>query len=213
MFFHISGDLMTDENLKRNLVKFVSDYTTLLSRHLAAAQKEMEGAVEIVMDGLGNIAAETDQQKKNADTILVGDQVSNSEFVKADGAKVSSLEKEEIRKSSTSSNLNISSEVVPAGKNLKAYMASLGDLDGSLQDTIFKMIGKMSNDDVVRQRIEHIAFICKQLADELGDVCLNVETKLKKDQISKIEAQLLKRVESSYTMEAEKEIHKKVFNG
>jgi CII-binding regulator of phage lambda lysogenization HflD len=198
---------MADEKVKNDLLKFITNYTTLLSKQLIEVHKEMEGAVESIMEGINNISNEADQQTKNADTVLVG----NESTEKVDGKELSEAEKNKIKE--LSQNVSINKNVVEAGNQLKKYMDGLHDLDSTVQQAIFSMMGKMSTDDVVRQKVEHIAYECGELAKTLTDIYSDVETKLVPEKVVSIEDELLKKIQDSFTMETEKEMYSKVFKG
>lgn len=197
------------EDVKSELIKFVTGYTELLNRQLNDVHKEMEQAVSAIMDGISKISDETDLQTKKADTVLVGE-TSKDE---ADGRKLADEEKDRIRKLGPNGKVNPSAEIVQIGNKLKTYMSGLKGLDSSVQEAVFAMMGKMSNDDVIRQQVEHIAFSSSELAKTLADLYQDLDTQLIPSKIKKIEDELLNRIMSSYTMESEKELFKKVFNG
>ncbi|MDB2447208.1 hypothetical protein N9W79_01145 [bacterium] len=199
---------MSDYDAKNDLVKFITNYTSLLSKQLAEVHTEMEGAVETIMDGINRISTETDEQTKNADTVLVGD----ASVVKVDGKQLAADEKSKIKELGKQG-VNVSPDVVQAGNRLKEYMAGLHDLDDTLQQAIFSIMGRMSNDDIIRQKIEHIAYTCTELAKTLNEVYMDVDSKLLPDAVEGLEQELLKKVMDSYTMESEKDQFKKVFNG
>lgn len=204
---------MSKDALKDSLIRFMTDYTILLSKQLNAIHKEMEGAVEIVMNGVSNISDETRSQVKKAQTVLVKDQKNTNTFSEADGEQLSQEEKKKIFETSSNGQVKMDKTVVKIGMLLRNQMDSLGSLEGELENAMFEIIGKMSSDDVVRQRVEHICYLSNQLSEDVGRVYRNVDTMLAPDAIEKLEKEFLGKIKRSYTMEDEKEIFKKVFNG
>lgn len=220
----LSGD-QERRMASRELLSFISQYSQLLEVQLAGVRESMEDIVKNVMDNIDKINQMNSMQKKKADAILVKNQEekgANEAGQKLNGDKdpfreapLASVEQEEDEKLDKEKleqdREKLSDNVKEAGGVLKHYMTSLDNLDSKMQDLLITMVGALSADDVVGQRLEHISSAIHTLNHGLSEVIGDFDNKFKLNIINHINKELQKKVYNSYTMEAEKSVFKKVY--
>jgi len=191
--------------LKQEFLDFLATYTHMLTDHLKSLQIEMEEAVVDVVKQVELISDTSNEQAGNAVKILSGD---NGGFksVNAQQKTQSELSLAESKKLDE----RVDKSIVKAGNKLKADMALLGQVDEKIKASVFNIIGLVSNDDVVRQRLEHVGLASVALQAAIEDIYTNHEN-ISVDLIEKQIRDLNDKVFKSFTMEVERSEFKKVF--
>ena len=92
-------------------------------------------------------------------------------------------------------------------------MSGLSNLDESVRGFLFAIMGGLSMDDVVRQRLEHVsaALVAQQAGINQLIAKYNAGEKVTEAFIEEIQLQMLKVMFKAYTMEDEKIVFKRVF--
>ncbi|MFK7826745.1 MAG: hypothetical protein AB8G05_21565 [Oligoflexales bacterium] len=200
----------------RDLMSFLTQYTQMLELQLEAVRKDMDKTTGELMEGIKEINQSHGLNKSKAEAVLIKEGNSHAEEKKDAFTEVSSrnIEKEEqlqLKKEIAQGAEEISQGMKEAGGKFKSHMSSLKQLDANLHDLLMKMMGTLSTDDVVGQRLEHISSAIKILNKGLVGLVSNFDDKFKLEYIKKMNSSLETKVFKSYTMEVEKKIFTKVF--
>jgi hypothetical protein len=177
----------------------------MLTDHLSDLQREMEVAVVDVMKQVELINQTSSDETQKADKILSGE---NGEF-KSVGAK-EKIQDELSRVDGKKLQEQMGSSMLLAGNKLKADMARLSHVDDKIKDSIFNIIGLVSNDDVVRHRLEHVGAAGIALQVAIKDI-YSKNSSLSLELIEKETKELNEKVFKSFTMESERNEFRKVF--
>ena len=198
----------------REMMSFLTLYTQMLELQLEAVKKHMDTTTKELMDGISEISRTQSSNKMKASAVLLQEnngENESSQFTEQSSKERDREEQKEIRSKIASGGLGVSNEVKSAGVELKGHMQHLTNLDAKLQDMLLTMVGTLSTEDVVGQRLSHaisaIGYLNRGLVGLVGDF----DSKFKIEHIEKMTRSLEKKVTKSYTMEAEKGVYEKVF--
>lgn len=188
------------------LVKFIADYTNLLQCQIGSIKTEMATVVNEVMESVNKLNSAQIEKTKMAESILLKDEKQQKVGFKEVSAKQKSVdESEKLKHAKIDINKIITTNVKKAGTQLKEYMRSLENLDAKMQDLILTMVGAMSADDVVGQRLDHVGFALQILGGELAKVVQDFEKNFTPSGIEKFGQQINNEVFARYTMPEERE--------
>jgi hypothetical protein len=196
---------LSNQQIKQEFLDFLASYAKMLTDHLSDLQREMEVAVVDVMKQVELINQTSSDETQKADKILSGE---NGEF-KSIGAK-EKIQDELSRVDGKKLQEQMGSSMLLAGNKLKADMALLSHVDDKIKDSIFNIIGLVSNDDVVRQRLEHVGAAGIALQVAIKDI-YSKNSSLSLELIEKETKELNEKVFKSFTMESERIEFRKVF--
>ena len=131
------------DQVSAELMSFLSQFSGLLNQHITTVRGVLLETVEQAMTGVMDLNAAADHKLKKADEVLVRDQ--SSSFVSKSAKDVDTTFKDPTAKIK---NIN---------ESLSAHMAGLNNLDENVRGFLFAIMGGLSMDDVVRQRLEHVS--------------------------------------------------------
>jgi len=191
--------------IKQEFLDFLATYTLMLTDHLKSLQIEMEEAIVDVVKQVELISDTSNEEAGNAVKILSGDS-GGFKSVDAQEKIHSELSLVEAKRL----NEKVGKSILKAGNKLKSDMALLGQVDEKIKASVFNIIGLVSNDDVVRQRLEHVGLASVALQAAIEDIYTNHEN-ISVDLIEKQIRDLNDKVFKSFTMEVERSEFKKVF--
>jgi hypothetical protein len=193
------------QQTKVEFMEFLSSYSKLLSAHLTDLHKEMETAVLDVMNQVDSISKSSESHTKQANQVLTSENGESKqvdarekireELLKVDGKKVQD---------------QMSEALVAAGNRLKVEMELLGHIDENIKDSIFKIMGFMSNDDVVRQRLEHIGHALEAMQASISEL-YSQGAEFTTENVLASNKRLSEKVLKSFTMEEERIQFNKIF--
>ena len=86
------------------------------------------------------------------------------------------------------------------------HMEALGTLDDDLQEMLMTMMGMLSRDDVIAQRIEHVAQGLQAMQMGLAYILVDFETRCREADVDKLAADMKQFTLRSYTMEEERKL-------
>lgn len=204
----------------RELLAFLSSYTQLMEQQLNDIRKHMADTVNDVMISIDEISKKHGEKTQKANVILVKDskdsgaankEEGNYPFQEAKADEIESAEVDRLKEELSKGAGNFSENVREVGGKLKHHMNSLKNLDGRMQDLLMTMMGALSADDVVGQRLAHVNSALSILRDGLGEIVGDLENKFRLSEIQRINADLEQKVFDSYTMEDEKIVFKKIY--
>lgn len=190
---------------EKEFIDFIKNYSQLITNHLTEIRELMTETTSQIMDGVSKISDTKDLKKAMAEAVLVKRDGSDGGTVEIQG------DSEDFKNVSFKNIENGKSEH-PMSVGLSGHLKSFEGLDNRIQDILFAMIGALSADDVVSQRLEHIgdAFMALNKGVETSLPWLSGEVDL--ERVKVFENQILKSVSDSYTMEEEHEVLERVFN-
>jgi hypothetical protein len=199
--FKLSG-----KQTKVEFMEFLSSYSKLLSAHLIDLHREMETAVLDVMNQVETISKSSESQSLIANQALTS---TNGEIKKVDvrekiRAELSQVDGKKVQD-------QMSQSLVSAGNRLKEEMKLLDHVEMNIKDSIFKIMGYMSNDDVVRQRLEHIGQALEAMQSTISEL-YSQGSELTTESVVEANKRLSEKVLKSFTMEDERAQFKKIFN-
>lgn len=92
------------------------------------------------------------------------------------------------------------------GGNIAKNMEALGMLDETVQQQVVKLIGVVSVEDVIHQRLSHIVFSVGQLNQLISGLISNFDQGLSPGAVKTFKNQVLTGVYKAYTTTEEREI-------
>jgi hypothetical protein len=181
------------------MMTFLRDYSKLLDHHITTVRKILLTTVDEAMSGVAAINAAADRKLKMADEVLVKDQ--SSAFVSKSAKDLDITFKDPAEK------------IKHVNETLSAHMSGLSNLDESVRGFLFAIMGGLSMDDVVRQRMEHLTLSLDAMHDGVQKVIdqYGSSAAVSDDFINSVQHEMLVRMYRSYTMEDEKKVFSKVF--
>ncbi len=192
------------------LVDFIRDLTSLAEQQLLAIRRLMEVTVQDVMSSVSNISSTADAKKNQASEVLVRDD-HNNDFKKTSTqdldreGEVASAESLEKRRAFLESKLR------RAGGVFSKHMEALSTTDTEVQNLLIRVVGSVSMDDVMAQRLSHVIQAIYQLRSGLAKVVSHHRDYQTQKNVKQLRNEILTEVYCSYTAEEEKEIFHKIF--
>lgn len=212
----------------RTLVDFIRLVTELQERHLDEIRATMRETVDGVMQGIQKISSMTEEKKKEANTVLVKtytnpdaeaqatmnavqDEVS-ALFEKAQAGEVDTLQNQNFSGMAGDQNSEVLRNKLRRSAGLfSKHMEALDTLDTEMQEMLLSMMGVLSRDDVISQRIEHICSSMHALQASLSYLLVDFQNRCKPAEVDRFCDDLKLFFYKSYTMEEEKRSFKNIF--
>ena len=208
---------------------FIRSYTEVLGHNLQAIQATMRETAEGVMQGINEISNKTAEKKQAAHQVLVNTYTNPDAETKASMDSV----QDEVNRvlelaaagayDAAATPATASPPEAPAADDelrntlrrsagfFSKRMEALETLDGDLLGLLLQMMGQLSRDDVVAQRIEHVQLSLDALQTTLAHVLTDFETRCRGGEVDRLVAELKSFTLRSYTTEDEKELFYQVF--
>ncbi|MEZ4741168.1 MAG: hypothetical protein R3B45_01755 [Bdellovibrionota bacterium] len=192
-------------NAEKELVSFVQEYCSLINAHLKAVRHTMAETTEAIMDGVSAINEKKDDKKKMAEAILLKRTSDDAKTDKFQG------DDQDFRNSQSNKDEDLGHASGSAQK-LAAHIKSFDQFDDQLQEILFGIIGALSTDDVVGQRIEHICQALDSLKEGLTKILNPDPGLISLNDVVNMETNLVRNLKASYTMPLEHEVHDDIFS-
>jgi hypothetical protein len=194
------------------LVDFLRDFTLLTEQQLVSIRVLMEKTVADVMESVTSMSQVADEKKIKANEVLIKDKKSQ-DFVSSSSQE---LEKDEMAILAPTSNDSLrkdylENKLMRTGGLFSKHMEAISGLDHDLQNMIAKIIGAVSVDDVIAQRLSHIIAGMNRLQVELATLLANYKLHARVESIKLFRNRVLTQVYLSYTSEDERLIFHKIF--
>ena len=182
----------------QDLLVFLRDFSTLVDAHLNDVRKIMITTVDEMMNSVNMINEATDFKKKKADELIVKGSDGGS-FVSRSAKEV------DVRYADPAE------RVKEFNAKLSGHMATLANLDDSVRGVLFTIMGSLSMDDVVRQRLEHVSTSIHAMKVSVENV-INYFTSggLNEAHVDAEMSVLVNKMYKSFTMEDEKTVFRRV---
>lgn len=215
-----------DKNASRSLITFIRAYTDLMEKHLGAIRDTMRETVDGVMDGIQKISDTTSEKAKQANEVLVSTYTNPTDeaketmdSVQAEVNRILETAGANDQGSPATNELTLSENDPALSDKLRRsagffskHMEALETLDGELQSVLLHMMGMLSRDDIVAQRIQHVAEALQALQMGLSYMLVDFESRCRGEDIDRFVRDLKTYMMRSYTSEEEKELHYQVFS-
>lgn len=211
---------MADQDLNKFLVSFLQNYTKLMEEQLLNVRETMLATVEDVMSGAEKISSATEGKKQHAENVL------ESTFLHPDvetEALIGDLQKvvtevfEETSQkleqgmpldvtTSSEPELLVQNRIKRLQGRFQKEMQSLPQLDNEVSTLIFGIMGSLSSEDVIAQKLDHIVMSMKALQTGLNYILIDYEHRCSGPTLDTIVADIKAFTLRQYTCEDEKEL-------
>jgi hypothetical protein len=194
------------------LVDFLRDFTLLTEQQLVSIRMLMEKTVADVMNSVTSMSQVADHKKMQANEVLIKDKKSQ-DFVSSSSKELEKDEEAILSGESTDSQRKdyLENKLMRTGGLFSKHMEAISGLDHDLQNLIAQIIGAVSVDDVIAQRLSHIIAGMNHLQVELATLLANYKQHARADAIKLFRNRVLTQVYLSYTSEDERLIFHKIF--
>jgi hypothetical protein len=110
-------------------------------------------------------------------------------------------------------NMQLEAIRIEMQKTTESVMQNVSQIpeNQSLDAILIKMMGNLSNDDVMSQRMEHVVKAIRLLQKSISRVLADPEANLRSSEVHFLCNHVLHQVLKDYTMESEKKCFKSVF--
>jgi hypothetical protein len=213
-----------DRDSTAYLVGFLSSFTLLIERELLAIRHSVVTTVEAVMQGIEDISVTVEKNKIDAEQILeftylhpdketevliddvqqLTDEVIENAFKEIHDKQMESVStsKPEVAVQAGLTRLNV---------KLDESMGRLTKLDDSLSTMVFSIVGALSSEDLIAQRLEHTILSLKSLQTGLSFILIDYEERCRSEEIERVVKSILTYTYRQYTAEEEKERFRAIF--
>lgn len=169
------------------LLEFVTHYVDLTQHQLLVVKEEMDKTCETIMDRVHEISTAADGKKQAADNIILKD---------ASNETLSDEQKAEADR---------------AGRLFAKSMEAISSFDEQVQSIVMGVIGIISIDDVLRQRLVHVVQSVRMLHEMIVEAVPQIQAGLNTKQVLLIRNALLTKTYRLYSMEEERALFHRYF--
>jgi hypothetical protein len=204
------------------MVSFLRNYTEAMTLQIDAIQSQVDSSVVNVMQSLQDLSASTETKKAEAEKAL------EATYLDPDAGTalmVESIQKstddifEQAQRDELSDDVVVTSSAAAdqadnvrrMGGLFSKHMESISTMDDSVRDLVLTMVGCLSNTDVVKQRLDHVAELMRAMNLGLGNVIVDLDARLNERAIGTFKDSLLDFTYKSYTIEEERAAFKQIF--
>lgn len=208
------------------LVGFLANFTLLIERELLTIRETVVTTVEAVMQGIQDISETVEQNKLDAENILdftylhpdkateglmddvqrLTDEVFESAF-----EKIGDGQRNEAWASTSKSEFNMQNELSQLNQKLDESKGRLAKLDDSVNSSVFSIVGALSAEDLITQRLGHTILALKSLQTGLSFILIDYEERCRSEEIERVVQSILTYTYRQYTAEEEKERFRAIF--
>lgn len=210
---------MVDQESSTFLISFLQSYTKLVEQQLLSVRETMTATVETVMEGVENISQATQDKKVQAEKALESTFVNpdvETEVLMQDMQKVvDELFDESSQKlkmgEDLSTLLSTEPEVIVRNRfnrlsgKFQAEMSSLGQFDEQLGNLVFGIIGTLSAEDVIAQKLDHVVMSLNALQTGLNYILIDYERRCTQVELQRVVDDIKDLTFRQYTTEDEKD--------
>ncbi|RYZ57127.1 MAG: hypothetical protein EOP07_10720 [Proteobacteria bacterium] len=213
-----------DRDSTAYLVGFLSSFTLLIERELLAIRQSVVTTVEAVMQGIEDISSTVEQNKIDAEQILeftylhpdketkvlIDDvQQLTDEVIENAFKQIHDSESEPV--STSKPEAAVQEGLTRLNVKLDESMGRLSKLDDSLSSSVFSIVGALSSEDLIAQRLEHTILSLKSLQTGLSFILIDYEERCRSEEIERVVKSILTYTYRQYTAEEEKERFRAIF--
>lgn len=211
------------------LVGFLAQFTLLIERELLAIRQSVVHTVESVMNGIEEISTTVEKDKKDADEILeftylhpdpetevliedvqrVADELIEGAYRQMENPSGDTISTESI--TSSKPEVLVQNRLNRLGVKLDESMRRLDRLDNSVSSSVLAIVGALSSEDLIAQRLEHTILSLKSLQTGLSFLLIDYDERCTKDEVTRITKSILTYTYRQYTAEEEKARFHEIF--
>ncbi len=208
---------MIDRQASRLLVSFIRLFIDLQEKQLEGIHKTMRETVDGVMRDINLLSQRTQKKKDEANAVLEKTYTEPDSEVQAaiDDAQ---SEVDRVFNNSKTNATQQNQDDAPSEEVLRQklrrstgvfskHMESLATLDGEVQEILFSMMGQLSRDDVISQRIEHTMMSLQAMQTNLTYLLHDFEIRCNQAEVQKFAEDLRSFSLRIYTMQEERKVH------
>lgn len=190
------------------LVDFIRDFNLLTELQLLEVRHLMRQTVEGVMETVSEMSECADSKNREAHEILRKNK-DGDEFVPCffsemnEGAWMAQSQEQRIEL--------LEARIRRSGGLFSKHMKAIHLLSANMQELVLSVVGSLSIDDVLGQRLTHAMASIRLLNKALSEVISNFETYQHPQEVKVLRNKLLNAVYTSYTSEDEREVFHRVF--
>lgn len=209
-----------------NVVSFLQKYTEVLSKQIEAVQLEMDVSVSSVMTALQDLSTSTEGKKREAEQVLeqtyfapdanttaMVDSIQQSadDIFEQAMQSLGASSPSQPASHSSSSSADRGADIRRMGGLFSKHMESISTIDDSVKELVLGMVGSMSNNDVIKQRLDHSVMALRALHLGLANILVDLDERLKPGVIQEFKDNLLEYTFKSFTTEGERNAFKAIF--
>lgn len=180
------------------LVDFMRDFTLLQEQQLVAVRRMMVQTVDNVMTSVHQLSDASDIKKRQANEIL---------------AKKATQESDETFSSAVPdlSQDTLEDELRRTGSRFAKHLEAISTLDDAVKGILLQVVGVLSSDDVIGQRLQHIKSSLQEFNSGMSSFLEDPLHLQNQERIKKLRNEILTNVYLSYTSEAERMTFHRIF--
>ena len=215
-----------DHDPNTYLVGFLTNFTLLIEKELLSIRQSVVLTVESVMAGIESISDTVQKNKLEADTVLEFTYLTPDVETEVLIEDIQSLADNFIEKvyqqlengnplgdteTSNNSEVLVQNRLNRFSTKLNNSVDKLATLDSNLSEKVFEIVGALSTEDLISQRLEHTILSLKSLQTGLSFILIDYEVRCQAEEIVKVVQTILDYTYRQYTAEEEKERFHKIF--
>lgn len=164
-----------------------------------------------IMANVQTINTKTDAQKQKADEVLIQEgpagfkSASMKDLTDKERNAITNAKSEEERKELLANRLR------RASGRFSKEMEAMSNLDGEIKGLLLCVMGSVSNDDVVKQRLDHIIYSLREFNKAVEKVIEDNASQMNSKNVQTVCATLMTQIYRSYSSQEEREIFHKIF--
>ncbi len=193
------------------LIDFLRDFTSLSEQQLLSTKSMLEGIVSQVMASMMEMSEEASHKAVEANEVLVKD-MGSGDFVSSSAHAVEKKEadhpqagRDDMRK------LFLESQLLRRSGVFSKHLEAISMLDTNLQKVLSDVIGSVSVDDIIAQRLSHVIQSLRTLQRALAVFLTDFRSECTVARVKLLRNTVLTEVYLSYSSEEEKEVFRKIF--
>ena len=208
-----------NEDASAYLVSFLARYTQLIEGQLLNIRETMVSTVENVMQGVEGLSSATEDRRQHAEKVLESTYVNpdmETEILIQDMQKVVDEIFDEMSSRhskgqdigplvSAEPEVLVRNRITRFAGKFTPEMDTLDNIDDELKNVIFGIIGALSSEDVISQKLDHVVMSMKILQTGLNYVLIDYDQRCSMDELSKVTNDIKNYTFRQYTAEDEKQ--------
>lgn len=200
----------------REIVNFLQKYTEVIELQLVGVRSMIEESVNGVMVGINNLSKETAEKASSANAALeetyLNPDPKTKELVTSIQSSVDNLVNEAKEKGPDKVESTVQdNQLRRFGGRFSKHMEAMSTIDKEVSQILYRMVASLSNDDVVRQKLEHTLDSVHALQVSLSSILVNFEERFNLKEMKKMKEDLLGYTYKLYTAEDEKAVFRQFF--
>lgn len=207
------------------LISFLSSYTELVEKELQSIREDVVNTVEAVMSGIEGISEKTEQKRREVEQalestylrpdveteILIQDmqKIADDVFEKVSAEVESGGTAEAV--SSSASEVILRNRINRFSSKLASSQGRLSQVDDDMSNLVFGIIGSLSTEDVIVQRLEHVVLSLQSLQTGLSYILIDYDQRCKMEELSRVIKDIKTFTFRQFTTEEEKRLFRAIF--